>query len=103
MDRPVFLATMVAWLRAGYPDGVPEQDYQPLFALLRRQLSDEEVKAVAKQLIRGARKGGDDAAISRVDLGVLITKYTNGMPAHADLQRVQARLEKKGWPLQDAR
>lgn len=103
MDRPVFLAAMVAWLRAGYPDGVPEQDYQPLFALLRRQLSDEEVKAVAKQLIRGARKVGDDTAISRVDLGVLISKYINGVPAHADLQRVQARLEKKGWPLQDAR
>lgn len=103
MDRPVFLATLVAWLRAGYPDGVPEQDYQPLFALLRRQLSDEEVKAVAKKLIRGARKEGDDAAISQVDIGILISKYTNGMPAHADLRRVQARLEKKGWPLQDAR
>lgn len=103
MDRPVFLAAMVAWLRAGYPDGVPEQDYQPLFALLRRQLSDEEVKAVAKQLIRGARKVGDSTPISQVDMSVLITKYTNGMPARADLQRVQARLEKKGWPLQDAR
>lgn len=103
MDRPVFLASLVAWLRVGYPDGVPENDYLPLFALLRRQLSDEEVKQVARQLISGARKAGEDPAISRVAIGVLITKYTNGLPAASDLERVQRRLEKKGWPLQDAR
>lgn len=102
MDRPVFVAALVAWLRAGYPDGVPENDYLPLFALLRRQLSDEEVKQVARQLISGAREAGQNPAISRVDIGVLITRYTNGLPAHGDLQRVQKRLEKKGWPQQDA-
>lgn len=102
MDRPVFLASLVAWLRVGYPDGVPENDYLPLFALLRRQLSDEEVKQVARQLISGAREAGEDPVISRVAIGVLITKYTNGLPAHSDLERVQRRLEKKGWPLQDA-
>lgn len=103
MDRPVFMAHLVTWLRAGYPDGVPERDYQPLLALLRRQLSDEEVKDVARQLISGARENGDNAAISRVDVGVLVTKYTDGVPSEADLQRVQERLEKKGWPLYDAR
>lgn len=103
MDRPTFVAALVAWLRAGYPEGVPENDYLPLFALLRRQLSDDEVKHVARTLISGARRAGDDPAISRVDIGVLITRYTNGLPAPADLQRVQARLEKKGWPLQEAR
>lgn len=102
MERPIFLAGLVAWLRAGYPDGVPENDYLPLFALLRRQLSDDEVKQVARQLISGARKAGDDPAISRVDVGVLISRYTNGLPAQGDLERVQRRLKKKGWPLQDA-
>lgn len=102
MDRPVFVAALVAWLRAGYPDGVPENDYLPLFALLRRQLSDDEVKQVARQLISGAREAGQNPSISRVDIGVLITRYTNGLPADGDLQRVQKRLEKKGWPLQDA-
>ncbi|NYJ75172.1 MULTISPECIES: DUF3349 domain-containing protein [Allobranchiibius] len=103
MDRPVFMANLMTWLRAGYPDGVPERDYQPLLALLRRQLSDEEVKDVARQLISGAREHGDDAAISRVDVGVLVTKYTDGVPSESDLRRVQERLEKKGWPLHDAR
>ena len=25
---------IVDWLRAGYPNGIPERDYVPLFALL---------------------------------------------------------------------
>lgn len=92
----------MTWLRVGYPGGVPEHDYQPIFALLRRQLSDEEVKDVARQLISSARGEGADGAISRVEAGVLITKFTNEMPDQHDLERVQARLKKKGWPLQDA-
>ena len=34
MPLPPFLAAVVGWLRAGYPEGVPEVDYIPLFALL---------------------------------------------------------------------
>ncbi|MBO1765217.1 DUF3349 domain-containing protein [Allobranchiibius sp. GilTou38] len=65
--------------------------------------SDEEVKNVARQLISGAREHGDDAAVSRVDVGVLVTEYTDGVPSESDLRRVQERSEKKGWPLHDAR
>jgi hypothetical protein len=36
------LARIVAYLRAGYPEGVPANDYVPLLALLRRRLSDDE-------------------------------------------------------------
>ena len=46
---------------------------------------------------------GDDAAISRVDVGVLVTTYTDGVPSETDLKRVQERSDKKGRPLQDAR
>ena len=34
MALPDFLTKIVGWLRAGYPEGVPEHDYLPLFALL---------------------------------------------------------------------
>ena len=40
MDRPQFLDNIMSWLRAGYPNGVPGNDYLPLFALLRRQVSE---------------------------------------------------------------
>ena len=45
-----FLAKIVAWITAGYPEGVPGPDRVPLFALLRRRLTDDEVKTVAKEL-----------------------------------------------------
>jgi hypothetical protein len=90
--RPV--GRIVAWLREGYPQGVPPQDYVPLLALLRRRLTDEEVKAVAKSLRRA-----DVSPVGPADIGVEITKVTNELPSEADLDRVRARLAKKGWPL----
>ena len=41
---PALLSRIVAWLRAGYPTGVPEQDYVALLGLLRRRLTDDEVR-----------------------------------------------------------
>ena len=37
------LERIVNWLRVSYPTGVPERDYQPLLALMRRRLSPEAV------------------------------------------------------------
>ena len=34
-----FLSGIVSWLRSGYPNGVPENDYLPILALLARRLS----------------------------------------------------------------
>ena len=45
MALPPFLNRIVDWLRAGYPEGVPEHDYIPLFALLGSQLTNDEVTA----------------------------------------------------------
>lgn len=88
------VARMVAFVRAGYPQGVPETDYIPLLALLRRRLSDDEVAAVAKQL---AARG--DMNIDAADIGVAVTRITDEMPSPTDLERVQRRLETIGWPV----
>ncbi len=91
-----FLTSIVDWLRAGYPEGIPPTDYFPVLALLSRRLSSDEVKAVAHELMR--RPGFDD-----IDIGVLITQLTDELPARDDIERVRARLAAKGWPLDDAR
>jgi replicative DNA helicase len=91
-----FLDTIVAWLRAGYPEGVPPTDYVPLLALLSRRLTTDEVKAVAGEL---TRRGEFD----RVDIGVLITQITDALPSPDDIARVQERLAAKGWPLDEHR
>jgi hypothetical protein len=88
------VARMVAFIRAGYPQGVPETDYIPLLALLRRRLSDDEVAAVARQL---ADRG--DLNIDVADIGAAIMRITDELPSADDLDRVQRRLEAIGWPV----
>jgi hypothetical protein len=91
-----FLARIVAWITSGYPEGVPGPDRVPLFALLGRRLTDDEVKAVAKELM-------DRGEFDEVEIGVLITQITDELPAPEDLERVRSRLAAKGWPLDDPR
>jgi len=52
MTLSSLLRRVLNFVRAGYPEGVPERDYIPLFALLRRRLSEEEVEQVAEELER---------------------------------------------------
>lgn len=89
------LMRIVSWLRDGYPAGVPQRDYIPLVALLRRRLTDQEVKQVAKSL---RRAGIAPAGTS--DIGVEITRLTNELPSQTDIRRVHERLAKKGWPVE---
>jgi hypothetical protein len=91
-----FLTSIVAWLRAGYPEGIPPTDYFPVLALLSRRLSNDEVKAVAHELMQ--QDNADD-----IDIGVLITQMTDELPKPDDIERVRSRLAAKGWPLDDAR
>jgi hypothetical protein len=91
-----FLTSIVAWLRAGYPEGIPPTDYFPVLALLSRRLSNDEVTTVARELMQH----GD---FDEVDIGVLITQMTDQLPSPDDIERVRTRLAAKGWPLDDAR
>lgn len=99
-----FLARIVAWIAAGYPEGVPGADRVPLLALLRRRLTDDEVKAVVAALTADADPSSAGAAgIDSVDIGVLITQITDDLPSTEDVDRVRARLAAQGWPLDDPR
>ena len=75
LSLPPFLSTVVDWLRAGYPQGVPEQDYIPLLALLARRLTSEEVAAVAAEL----RREGV-LPVTNTDIGELIMTITDELP-----------------------
>ena len=45
-----FLTNIVTWLRSGYPNGVPQNDYLPILALLSRRLTADEIIEIARQL-----------------------------------------------------
>lgn len=94
MALPPFLASIVGWLRAGYPEGVPPTDYLPLFALLASQLTDAEVEAIAAELVASASV--DDSTQRVRDA---IEMVTHERPNESDVARVRARLAAGGWPL----
>ena len=91
-----FLAKIVAWITSGYPEGVPGPDRVPLFALLKRRLTDDDVRSVVTAL-------KDLGEFNDTDIGVLITQITDELPQPEDVERVRNRLAAKGWPLDDPR
>lgn len=93
MALPPFLTSIIDWLRAGYPEGVPEHDYIPLFALLARKLSDDEVAAIAGELASNAEPASAQAVLDA------IAAVTHESPSEGDIARVSARLAAGGWPL----
>jgi hypothetical protein len=98
MPLPGFLGSIVSWLRAGYPEGVPESDYIPLLAVLSRRLSNDEVHAVTHELIESG-----ELPVDNIDIGTVITKFSDELPREEDVARVRARLASGGWPLADPR
>jgi len=87
VSRPSFLDSIVGWLREGYPQGVPPQDYVPLLALLRRRLTDDEVAAVVRELVATG-----EVPVDSVDIGTSITKVTDALPSEDDIDRVREHL-----------
>lgn len=82
---------VVEWVRKGYPSGLPERDYVPLIALLRRRLSDDELRSVSRLL-------SEEGVISpdRVDIGAAIAKVTAQLPSEDEVARVRRYLTDHG-------
>jgi Protein of unknown function (DUF3349) len=93
MALPPILNSIVTWLRAGYPEGVPTVDYIPLFALLGSELTDAEVAQIGEELASSADPDSAQA------IRAAITQVTSQKPSDADVARVRARLAEGGWPL----
>jgi hypothetical protein len=91
--RPSLVQRVVEWLRRGYPAGLPDHDYLPLVALLRRRLSDDEVDTVSRLLAEGGTIVAD-----RVDIGTAVAKVTSELASEEDINRVRRYLSEHGWP-----
>jgi len=98
-SRSNFLTRAVDWLRAGYPTGVPRQDYVALLGILRRKMTEEEVKKIANAL--ADQSLGSDDPISAEDIENMIGGEMLQNATPEDVVRVSARLAAGGWPLVD--
>jgi hypothetical protein len=93
MDLAHWVSSIVAFVRAGYPTGMPATGYVPLAALSRRRVSNDEITAITSELVKQKHR-----PISATDVGVAITRVTNAMPSQDDIARVQRRLDAIGFP-----
>jgi hypothetical protein len=96
-QRDGLLQRVVGWLRAGYPDGVPHQDYVALLGILQRVLTPTEIEKVVQDLSNDAESG--QAIITRELVQDRIEDIVKGRAAAEDVGRVSARLAAAGWPL----
>jgi hypothetical protein len=97
--RSNFLTRTVDWLRAGYPTGVPKRDYVALLGLLRRKLTDDEVRKIAQELANESQKSDEPITIADIEAMIDDKVLQNATPE--DVARVSARLAAGGWPLAD--
>jgi len=98
--RANFMVRAVEWLRAGYPTGVPRGDYVALLGVLRRKMTEEEVRKIAVDLADQSVLAGDDP-ISTADIEQMISSSLLQDATPEDVVRVSARLAAGGWPLVD--
>jgi hypothetical protein len=98
MTQAGLASRILEWLRAGYPSGVPRQDYVVLLGLLRRKLTDTEVDDIAGELALLSAQG---ETITTDDVKRLVEQATLDTASADDVRRVSAHLAAGGWPLAD--
>ena len=92
--------SILRWLRAGYPDGVPGPDRVPLLALLRATpLTEDQVKEVVRNLTAEGSAALADGEITEDEIAAFINDVTHHDAGPENVQRVAAKLAAAGWPL----
>ena len=92
--------SILQWLRAGYPEGVPGPDRVPLLSLLRSTpLSEDEIKEVVRNLTDRDTGALDDGVITHDEIAEFIKDVTQHDAGPENIQRVAAKLAAAGWPL----
>ena len=94
------LGSILNWLRAGYPEGVPGPDRVPLLALLRATpLTEDQIKEVVRNLTADGSTAVADGSIDDDEIAAFITDVTHHDAGPENVQRVAAKLAAAGWPL----
>jgi hypothetical protein len=94
------LTSILNWLRAGYPEGVPGPDRVPLLALLRATpLTEDQIKEVVRNLTAADSPALADGEIKVDEIEGFITDVTRHDAGPENVRRVAAKLAAAGWPL----
>lgn len=92
---------VLGWLTAGYPDGIPPTDRFAVVALLKRRLTDDQVREIVAELTAQESSAMANGVIGQDEIEELIRRVLDEQPTASDIQRVSAHLTAGGWPLAD--
>jgi hypothetical protein len=94
------LGSILNWLRAGYPEGVPGPDRVPLLALLRATpLTEDQIKEVVRNITAEDSTALTDGSIGNDEIEAFIAEVTQHDAGSENVNRVAAKLAAAGWPL----
>jgi hypothetical protein len=92
--------SILDWLRAGYPDGVPGPDRVPLLALLRATpLTEDQLKEVVRNITADGSTALADGEIGQDEIAAFIKDVSHHDAGPENVQRIAAKLAAAGWPL----
>src|ERR1700754_2825216 len=92
--------TILHWLRAGYPDGVPGPDRVPLLALLRATpLTEDQIKEVVRKITADGSEALADGEIGEDEIAAFIKDVSHHDAGPENVQRIAAKLAAAGYPL----
>lgn len=99
-DKPrSLIGRVLDWLTAGYPEGIPAVDRFPVIAVLKRRLSDDEVRQIVAALTAEGSPAMTDGSITVDEVEEHIVHVLREQPDDDEIRRVSARLAAGGWPL----
>jgi hypothetical protein len=92
--------SILDWLRAGYPDGVPGPDRVPLLALLRATpLTEDQIKEVVRNITADGSAAMADGQIDDDEIAAFIKDVSHHDAGPENVQRIASKLAAAGWPL----
>jgi endonuclease III len=104
MTTKELFESILNWLRAGYPEGVPGPDRVPLLALLRETpLTDDQVKEVVAHLTATDSTAMADGGIEHDEIEAFIKDVTHHDAGPENVKRVSDKLVAAGWPVEGIR
>ena len=100
MTATSLVHSILDWLRAGYPNGVPGPDRVPLLALLRAtQLTEDQLKEVVRNITADGSEALADGEIGEDEIAAFIKDVSHHDAGPENVQRIAAKLAAAGWPL----
>lgn len=100
MTAKEIVQSVLNWLRAGYPGGVPGPDRVPLLALLRNTpLSEDEIKDIVREIVDAEGDAPAGRAIDSDEIARFIEQHEHHDAGPENVRRIAAKLAAAGWPL----